>query len=61
MGVFSKLKDLVGIEEVSEGEIGEAEIQAAAAKLERKQIDSKNNYAPAKAENREPLKSSPQL
>ena len=42
MGVFDKFKDLVGIEEIDDDEITEEEIQAAAAKLERKTIDNKS-------------------
>lgn len=53
MGVFGKLKDLVGIEEIEDDEIAEEEIQAAAAKLEKKQADTKSSYTPAKMEQRD--------
>jgi len=49
MGVFDKLKDLVGIEEIDDDEITEEEIQAAAAKLERKTVDTKSSYQPTPA------------
>ena len=55
MGVFDKLKDLVGIEEIDDDEITEEEIQAAAAKLERKTVDTKSpdQAAPARNEIKE--------
>lgn len=56
MGVFDKLKDLVGIEEIDDDEITEEEIQAAAAMLERKTVDNKSPHvspAPARSEIRE--------
>ena len=50
MGVFDKFKDLVGIEEVDDDDITEEEIQAAAAKLERKTIDPKPAHTAVKPE-----------
>lgn len=47
MGVFDKLKDLVGIEEIDDDEITEEEIQEAAVKLERKIIDPKQHQSAA--------------
>lgn len=49
MGVFDKLKNVIGIEEVDDDEITEEEIQAAAAKLERKTVDPRPS-APVKQE-----------
>ena len=45
MGVFSKFKDLVGIEEIDDEEIMEEEIKAAEAKLERKTVEPRSNYS----------------
>lgn len=42
MGLFDKMKDLVGIEEIDDDEITEEEIKAAAAKLERKPVEHRN-------------------
>ena len=47
MGVFDKLKNLVGIEEIDDDEITEEEIQEAAVKLERKIIDPKQHQSAA--------------
>ncbi len=44
MGLFDKMKDLVGIEEADDDEITEEEIQAAADKIERKSMDAKKSY-----------------
>lgn len=44
MGVFDKFKNLVGIEEVDDDEITEEEIEAAAAKLERKVVEPKSSF-----------------
>ena len=50
MGLFGKFKDLVGIEEVSDDEITEEEIKAAANQLERKSIEPKSSYAAVKGD-----------
>lgn len=50
MGVFDKFKDLVGIEEVDDDDITEEEIQAAAAKLERKPVDTRPSATVSKPE-----------
>ncbi len=47
MGVFDKFKNLVGIEEVDDDEITEEEIEAAAAKLERKAVEPKSSFTAA--------------
>lgn len=44
MGVFDKFKNLVGIEEIDDDEITEEEIEAAAAKLERKVVEPKSSF-----------------
>ncbi len=53
MGLFDKLRALAGIEEVEDEEVTEEEIQAAAAKLERKAMDNKTPAAAAREESRE--------
>lgn len=45
MGIFGKFKDLVGIEEIDDDDISEAEIQAAASQLDRKQIETRSHGA----------------
>ena len=45
MGVFSKLKDLVGIEEIDDDEITEEEVKQAEAKLERKTVEPRQPYS----------------
>lgn len=54
MGVFGKFKNLVGIEEIDDDEITEEEIQAAAAKLERKTVEPRGTaYSAPRPEIRE--------
>lgn len=46
MGLFDKMKDLIGLEEIEDDDdITEEEIEAASAKLERKTIEPKSSYA----------------
>lgn len=46
MGLFDKVKDLIGLEEIEDDDdITEEEIEAASAKLERKTIEPKSSYA----------------
>lgn len=52
MGIIGMFKDLVGIEDVEE-EIQEEEIQAAAAELERKSVETRNSFTAPKPEARE--------
>jgi len=54
MGIFGKFKDLVGIEEVTDDEITEEEIKAAANQLERKSIEPKSQYAAAVKNEKDP-------
>ena len=50
MGIFGKIKDLVGIEEIDDEEISEEEIKAAANQMERKQMDTKPSYGSSRHE-----------
>ena len=58
MSFLDKWKNFIGIEEVDE-EITEEEIQAAAAKLERKTVDNKAPIAAVREESRERTSSMP--
>lgn len=51
MGVFNKLKDLVGIEEIEDDEITEEEVKQAEAKLERKTVEPRTSYNNSYREN----------
>lgn len=55
MGIFGKIKDLVGIEDVEE-EITEEEIQAAVAKQERKTETAGNSFTAPRPEAARELK-----
>jgi len=53
MGIFGKFKDLVGIEEVSDDEITEEEIKAAANQMEKKTMDQKSSYQTSRSESKD--------
>ncbi|MEG1585005.1 MAG: cell division protein SepF [Anaerovorax sp.] len=44
MGIISKFKEIVGIEEVDDDDIREEEIKAAEAKMERKTVEPRNSF-----------------
>lgn len=45
MGLFGKMKDLIGIEEIDVDDITEEEIESASAKLERTVVEPRSSYA----------------
>ena len=53
MGIFGKFKDLVGIEEVSDDEITEEEIKAAANQMEKRTMEQRSSYQTAKADQKD--------
>jgi cell division inhibitor SepF len=63
MGLFGMFKDLVGIEDIDDDDIHEEEIQAAAAELERKSIETRNSFTTPRPETKEnkvvPIQSKP--
>jgi len=64
MGIFGKVKELVGIDEVEE-EVTEEDIRAASSQIEKKQIEPKSSYftpppAASKTETKEASKLSNQ-
>ncbi|MFV0516335.1 MAG: hypothetical protein ACK5MV_02955, partial [Aminipila sp.] len=54
MGLFGMFKDLVGIEDVDDDDIQEEEIQAAAAEIERKSVETRNSFTTPRPEIKEP-------
>jgi len=53
MGILGKFKDLVGIEEVTDDDITEEEIKAAANQMEKKSMESRYSQSTSKNESKD--------